>query len=283
MTKLFVNNLTIIDSSLLDPERGLVGESWRVDVELEGTLNHQGMVLDFADIKRQVKQTIDHYFDHKLLVPARNENCGITEKDGAMEIEFLLNSGEVIRHSSPATAVGLITTELVNTKTLTTAILERLQPGLPENVADFRLRLHHETTSDPSFHYSHGLRQHAGNCQRIAHGHRSRIEIYQDDEREHGLESEWAELWRDIYIGNRSDLTAELERAGCNYFRFSYHAIHGEFRLELPQRLCYLIDTDSTVENLAQHIASSLKQRHPRSEFQVRVFEGVDKGAIGCS
>jgi len=283
MTKLFVNNLTIIDSSLLDPERGLVGESWRVDVELEGTLNHQGMVLDFSDIKKQVKKTIDHHFDHKLLVPASNDNCNITDKDGVMEIEFQLNSGEMIRHCSPATAVGLIATELVNTETLTSAILERLLPGLPENVADFRLRLHHETTSDPSFHYSHGLRQHAGNCQRIAHGHRSRIEIFQDGERNRKLESEWAELWHDIYIGNRSDLTAELQYAKSDYFQFSYQAIHGEFRLELPQRLCYLIDTDSTVENLAQHIADSLKQHHPESEFQVRVFEGVDKGAIGAS
>ncbi|MCP4128012.1 MAG: hypothetical protein GY753_13235, partial [Gammaproteobacteria bacterium] len=52
---------------------------------------------------------------------------------------------------------------------------------------------------------------------------------------------------------------------------------------ELPRRLCYLIDTDSTVENLAQHIADSLGRSHPQSGFQVRVFEGVDKGAIGTS
>jgi len=283
MTKLFVNNITIIDSSLLDPDRGIVGESWRVDVVLEGSLNQQGMVLDFADIKHQVKQTIDRFFDHKLLVPSDHHYCQITESDGKTKVAFQLNSGAVVRHTSPATAVALLNTELVTTETLTTAILEEILPTMPANVDDFQIRLHHESTSDPSFHYSHGLRQHAGNCQRIAHGHRSRIEIYQDEERNRELETEWAELWRDIYIGTRSDLVDQFRHGDADYYRFSYLAEHGEFNLELPQALCYLINTDSTVENLAQHIADSLKQKYPQSDFQVRVFEGVDKGAIGSA
>jgi 6-pyruvoyl-tetrahydropterin synthase len=283
MTKLFVNNLTIIDSSLLDPDRGVVGESWRVDVELEGSLNRQGMVLDFADIKRQVKSTIDEFFDHKLLIPATSKNCHISDHGSTMEIEFQLNSGPSIRHSSPISAVSLITADLVTTETLTAAILKKVMPDMPGNVNSFEVRLHHESTSDPSFHYSHGLRQHAGNCQRIAHGHRSRIEIYQDGERNQPLESEWAELWRDIYIGNSSDLASQYNQGDDDYYRFSYRAEHGDFTLELPQTSCYLIDTDSTVENLAQHIANALKQRFPESMFQVRVFEGVDKGAIASS
>ncbi len=283
MTKLFVNNLTIIDSSLLDPARGVVGESWRVDVELEGSLNQQGMILDFADIKHQVKQTIDRFFDHKLLVPADHHSCQIIESDVKTEIVFQLDSLAVVRHTSPASAVALLNTELVTTETLTAAILEKILPDMPSNVSNFQLKLHNESTSDPSFHYSHGLRQHSGNCQRIAHGHRSRIEIYQDKERNRALESEWAELWRDIYIGTRSDLVNQFSHADVDYYRFGYQAEHGEFSLELPQHLCYLIDTDSTVENLAQHIADNLKQKHPESGFQVRVYEGVDKGAIGSA
>jgi hypothetical protein len=51
--------------------------------------------------------------------------------------------------------------------------------------------------------------------------------------------------------------------------------------LQLPKSDCYLIDTESTVENIAQHLADALKHEHPEDDFQVRAFEGVDKGAIG--
>lgn len=283
MAKLFVNNLTIIDFSLLDQERGIVGESWRVDVELEGNLNHQGMVLDFSDVKKQVKQTIDLHFDHKLLVPAANSNCIIKEYTEETEIEFRLNAGAWIRHRSPATAVCRVDANQVNKQSMATAIMQQLSPKLPNNIVSFQLNLQHETTSDPSFHYSHGLKQHCGNCQRIAHGHRSRIEIVQDGTRNRELESKWAELWRDIYIGTTTDLVDEFAVDGEEYLRFGYQADHGSFSLELPKRLCYLIETDSTVENLAQHIADRLKQKYPKSKFQVKVFEGVDKGAIGST
>ena len=54
-------------------------------------------------------------------------------------------------------------------------------------------------------------------------------------------------------------------------------------RLTLPKANCYLIDTDSTIENIARHVADELRSLHPDDRFKVYAYEGVDKGAIGIA
>jgi 6-pyruvoyl-tetrahydropterin synthase len=280
MARLFVDRLTVLDFSYLHPERGLLGESWLLDIELEGSLDHQGMVLDFSKVKAQVKRTVDQDFDHKLLVPARYPELEINRNAPRCDLRFRLTSGEEISHSAPVDATCLLDAEAVTPDTLAMAIMARLRPGLPDNVTQIQIRLRNEAPRGTYYQVSHGLKHHAGNCQRIAHGHRSNLEILRDGKPDPELEAEWAARWRDIYIGTREDLQGEATRNGIGYYRFSYTSEQGLFELALPQDRCYLIDSDSTVENLAQHIADSLKQRYPDARFRVRAYEGVEKGAI---
>lgn len=283
MTTLFVKRLTVIDNSLLNPSRGVVGESWQVDIELEGDLDYQGMVLDFGEVKRSIKRLIDDQFDHKLLVPVDYPGLQVAEYPEGLHLSFMLDDGRQIEHRSPRDAVRLVPCERITSDGLAQIIADYLSPQTPDNVSAVRVRLWPERIDGAYYHYSHGLRHHQGNCQRIAHGHRSRLEILRNGQRDPGLEDEWAARWTDVYIGTRADLIGTSRRGGLEYCEFGYRSAQGSFGLSLPREACYLIDNDSTVENIAQHIAEQLKAEHPADRFEVYAYEGVDKGAIGIA
>lgn len=283
MNRLFVNQLTVIDFSYLDPQRGLLGESWQVDVTLTGSLDHQGMVLDFGEVKKQVKQLIDAEFDHRLIVPANYTGSQTSEQGKRLANRFTTVSGATIEHVAPPSAYCFLPASQVTPDSLNQAIHKRLSELLPDNVEQVSLRIYPEAIDGAYYHYSHGLKHHAGNCQRIAHGHRSRIQIIEDAQRQTALEQEWAARWQDIYIGTRSDLLETISRDDGDYLHFAYTACQGQFEITLPAKNCYLIDSDSTVENLASHIAAQLAVSHPDRELTVYAYEGINKGAIGNS
>ena len=280
MTRLFVKKLTVMDFSYLHSERGMLGESWLVDVELTGNLDHQGMVLDFGDVKKIIKRLIDEEYDHKLLVPEDYAGSVFTVMtDGRWQNRFTTLSNEYIEHCAPPDAYCRIAAETINTDNVARHIEHRLMQLLPANVSAIKLNLYPEIIDGAFYHYSHGLKQHAGNCQRIAHGHRSRIEINDRSGRRHDIEKFWAAIWQDIYIGTRSDIRTHSQ----GRIVFSYQACQGQFDLSMPEKRCYLIDTDSTVENLAAHIARQLADRYPHDQLTVSAFEGIDKGAIATT
>lgn len=279
MSTLFVRGLTVVDFSYLHPTRGLLGESWSLDISLTGDLDQQGMVLDFSDVKRQVKQLVDLAFDHKLIIPVRSSAVTLTQHQGRCSVLFKYGDRARIEHNSPASALCLLPAQNVTRETVAAAITDSLLQEIPSNVSQLEIKLSPEHIEGSFYHYSHGLKHHSGNCQRIAHGHRSKIEIRRNGARDFKLERDWAATWRDIYIGCREDLISEDNIKHI----YQYQASQGEFELKLPADCCYLIDSDSTIENLAQHVAATLKQDHPGSSFEVYAYEGIGKGAVGKS
>lgn len=282
MPALFVNHLTVIDFSFVDSERGIVGESWIVDVTLHGELDEQGMVFDFGHVKKSLKNAIDEAFDHRLWLP--NSLTGFQQqpsKDGSATT--LSWHGAQARHytlTTPMQGIVLMQCERITIEQVTPFIKAHLLTQVPDNVAAIELQLRPEAIDGVYYHYSHGLKKHDGNCQRIAHGHRSTLEIYRNDSRDSALEAAWAKRWQDIYIGSESDLKDTFTQNDITYYHFGYQAQQGAFELSLPAEQCYLIDTDSTVELLAQHIAMQIQQEHPHDRIRVHAFEGVWKGAI---
>lgn len=281
MASLFVDALTVIDFSYLDAERGIVGESWIVDIELEGALNDEGMVFDFGHVKRAIKAEIDSGLDHRFVVPEHMP--GLVIQRGAEESSLSLKQpqkGFVLDYRAPNEAFYWLDAHAITIADVTRHITAQVRQVVPANVSEITVRLRPEVHDGAYYHYSHGLKKHQGDCQRMIHGHRSRILIERDGTRDTYTETQLATHWRDIYLITREDIRGECQVLDIPCYQVAYQAQQGEFQLTLPQARCDILDTDTTVELIADHLAQLLHHQAPSSQWTVRAFEGVDKGAI---
>ncbi|WP_368228966.1 6-carboxytetrahydropterin synthase [Aeromonas sp. R10-1] len=290
--KLFVRDLTVIDSSYLCERRGMVGESWLVDIEMSGELNEMSMLLDFGRVKKLIKSIIDEEVDHKLLVPTECPLVHVNALDNDESTVDLLRPGRAIHLRCPAQGFAFIPAPQVDKESVTRYLLGVLAKRLPGNIKDLSLTLRQERIEGAFYHYSHGLKKHDGNCQRIAHGHRSPVEILVDGERDEELEFNWAERWADIYLGTEEDRVAlgelalseraeaSLKEGDAHYIGFKYVAPQGLFQLAMPAAEVEMIDTDTTIELLAHYIAREVKKQVGDKFVKIVAYEGVGKGAI---
>lgn len=279
MNKLFVQNLTVIDFSYFDASRGILGESWIVDIELEGELDDQGMVFDFGHVKKRIKEIIDHELDHRFALSTQLKSLHVETTQRKVRLSWDSQFGH-FEHESPRDAVVLLEAKTINPKTVAKYLESVIKPALPANVTAVSLHLYEEPIEGAYYHYSHGLKKHLGNCQRIVHGHRSKIEIYENHQRSSDLEDYWSACFRNIYLGTHEDIQGLTDIDGKPHTTFAYTAQQGRFKLTLPTKRVYLIDTDSTVELIAAHIADECAKKNPNNHYLVKAFEGVGKGAI---
>ena len=270
--KLFVNDISVIDCSLLSKKEGIVGESWSVDIELIGELNTDGMLFDFADVKGQIKKVLDDLIDHRLLVPTKSDFVSIIKEADSVNLQAETVVG-VILIESPSQGFCFIDTDVIDTASVTVYAESVLAKVLPDNIVSVSVNLRADRER-AHCRYSHGLKKHKGNCQRIAHGHRSILEITEPCET--GLEKQWLNLLDGKYIANRADVIDH----GNDRLTIGYKAKQGQFRLEMPEILVYVIDADPTVENIVYHIANKIKQQSKISGLLVKMYEGVGKGAM---
>jgi 6-pyruvoyl-tetrahydropterin synthase len=292
--QLFVDDLTVIDFSYLCKQRGIVGESWIVDVLLDGSLNEMSMVLDFAVVKKQIKAIIDDAVDHKLLLPIQEQALTLADSPhniGHQTVDFISDVASY-HLQSPACAFASLDSLTITIPAVNKHLTDIILAQLPDNVQGLTLVLRPEVITTDYYHYTHGLKLHDGNCQRIAHGHRSKIQILVDNKRDAELEAEWCQRWKDIYIASEADRVSkddiELSVQAMNdltsdHQYFSYHAPQGRFDIAVDSKILDVVDCDSTVELLADFILRQIKAIHSElasNDVKVIAYEGVAKGAI---
>ncbi|NOI27396.1 6-carboxytetrahydropterin synthase [Vibrio coralliilyticus] len=287
---LFVRDLTVIDSSFICEHRGIVGDSWILDATLSGELNEMSMVLDFGKVKKQIKHLVDLHVDHRLLVPMKSAAVVHNiSKPGYATLD-VMRDNKSIHLQCPDEAYCLIDAEAITIESLTENVYHILRDNLPSNVTGLEITLRHENIAGAFYHYTHGLKKHDGNCQRIAHGHRSPVEILVDGQRDNEKEAAFAKRWEDIYLGSVEDQVSVTKlnlspRAQIisdeSHYGFRYTAPQGEFELAIAKSETEILPTDTTVELLAGYIADQVKPSlESNQSLQIIAYEGVGKGAM---
>jgi 6-pyruvoyl-tetrahydropterin synthase len=280
---LFVDALTVIDFSYLCNKRGAVGESWIVDLTLHGQLNDESMVLDFALVKKQIKRIIDDTIDHKLAI-AKGINGNVSFENDTVTVDCEFGEGHHLAMNAPVQAVCMLDSQIVDEQAVVAFLKSVIMPQMPSNVKDIGIELRAEPTESFYYHYSHGLKKHDGNCQRIIHGHRSQLGVFVDGMKHPRMQKQWATKWQDIYLGTQEDIVeaSALKHVTAREgdISFAYESTQGYFELAISEARCDILPCDTTVECIADYLAQQIKLENPDKTIMVKAYEGVGKGAI---
>lgn len=270
---LFVKQLTHIDVSLWCSQRGLVGCSWLVDAVLDGELGEDGMLFDFGEVKPWIKRTLDSGLDHTLLVPTQAPGVTVTECPEGVCVRTTIPYPMEVR--GPKEAFSLLPWHAIELDTVAEHLSQQLTEQRPKNVHQVTLTLSDEAIEGAAYGYTHGLKRHQGNCQRIAHGHRSRLHIFQQGARQPKLEQQWAAWLDNRYLLEEADITSQEK----DFLTCSYRAAQGDFSITLPATLCAVLPGPTTVENIAAWLAKEVSTQSGIAT-RIQAFEGINKGAI---
>lgn len=283
---LFYKNVTVLDFAYYSSEGKIVGDAFRVDIFLSGKKNDEEMILDFSLVKKQIKKIIDDICDHRLAIPkklTKKESLSITVE----EDDFY--------YKAPEEAFYLLDAEVYSSEALARQLEKTILEQVPKNIDKVELSFESEAEKQSYFHYTHGLRDHGGNCQRLFHGHRNTVRVFLDHKREKGLESWLSEnefqsnvhfcYWDNVQNKNEfSDVQKrdlQIGRTSSNSLvHIAYESNQGYFEGKLSPREVYFMPTETTIENLSYNFAQIIRRnKQISSEIEVWGFEGIGKGA----
>lgn len=287
--RMFVRDIDHLDCAIFDPEVGILGATWHVDVELAGELDSNGFVFDFGKIKRKFKQVLKETLDHALVVPQQYEGISILERGEYLELKMKTTRQESWGYTCPKAAVYFLSASSTRPEELAKALEMEMAGYLPPNVTELSVTLREESISaaEGVFQYTHGLVQHDGGCQRLFHGHRSRIEIFRGNVRAYDLEKIIAEdlFSNSIHLVSKEQVAGpcpQVFEKGSKYatLKLSYMSKEGHFQAEIPAHKALLMNDSTSIESLAQNIAEFISSSKHEPEILVRCFEGINKGGI---
>ncbi|UCG03527.1 MAG: 6-carboxytetrahydropterin synthase [Candidatus Heimdallarchaeota archaeon] len=105
-------------------EEGLHGHNYQVEIEIEGNLGTDNVIIDFIFLENLLSQTLSNW-DHFVLLPSNNKNMKIRENKNNIEIKY----GRRF-YSIPRTEVKFLECSNVTTEALAQLLGEKMRSFL---------------------------------------------------------------------------------------------------------------------------------------------------------
>jgi 6-pyruvoyl-tetrahydropterin synthase len=302
---LFIKDLTVVDYAYASKERGIIGNSLNTEIIFHGSTDHEGVVYDFSLAKKAAKKIIDAGPDHALVVPKGHLKRYIDE--GGQErakFDWISDVGDYF-YDAPLQAFYEVDSDVVTVKAIEKQLEKDIMEKMPPNIGKITIRLSEESfeESRPRYHYTHGLKTHYGNCQRLFHGHQNTIRIWTDGHQDLPSERLFSTIFKDVHLAILENIVHVADHTGIlaatpeairdllqDYLgtnlripytiAIQYDGNQGRFYGILPKNTVSLLTRETTVEYIAQHVAETLKEAAPSKTVTAQAFEGIGKGAI---
>lgn len=293
---IFLHDVTKLDCALFDPSKGVYGQTYKVDVTVTGPLGPNGFVFDFSNLKKLVRVTLKASLDHTLIIPINSQSVQFKGMDRGecwrMKSRALGKTGHEHEweYRSPSGSVFPSRCVALNRQALEQECARSLRHRLPQEILNVAVSLREEELepTEAAFRYTHGIAGHEGLCQRLFHGHRSRIQIFVGDERRPDLEHYVARdvLGSHVHIATPSQFKTGMIEPGTrgkskDPVTLAYEGSRGSYEATLPGDRVFCVTGETSIECITQEIAGLVKREEPSGDrVKVICFEGADKGAI---
>lgn len=293
---LFIKDVDSIDCALFDPATGITGQSWHVDIQVTGKLDKNGFVYDFSKLKKLLKEILKSTVDHALIIPVLSKHVQF-EEDTDREIwrfqakSSLTQTDAYWEYRCPKGAVYPIRSYNITKDIVERECTKILRHRLPQHIQSVKTTLRKESIDSNAsfFHYTHGISDHDGLCQRPFHGHRGLLEVSVDGENRPDLANYLANdiLGSNIHIVSSIQAVTDKEytigeKPKTNEsVKIAFSGTLGKYEATVPANRLFFVSNKTSIEEISQQLANIVSKKVENYKtIEVACYEGIGKGAI---
>lgn len=284
MIKIFLENVSAFDFAFLQKDSIPVGKSFFVNVAFEGTLNTNGMLIDFSEAKKIIKQRLLK-FDHKLLVSRVNVKYKKKSHVIIVSKTTSQNSAEAQENFfaiyAKSTWIKVIPQKILNALNkedftfFENFLSKQISAFMPKNIKAISIKLTENKENIYTgnyFNYTHTICNHNGHCQRF-HGHSAKLSVFQNNILNPDLTAYLAHRMSGLYIASNKYICAidspsvhikqiidcaldpkDFELIKKTLYAIEYSGSDGDVAILISKHLCILLKNESTIENITQYV-----------------------------